>query len=220
MARKAATKPRRNQVELCGEKAAHRVASIDVCDLHYRELEDWHFTHSRERDFRQTATRVRAAAAALREANRDYIHAVDEEWTRRETALAERSVVYYLRRVSDGMIKIGTTVVFRSRLTQHRRDHGELQILLIRGGTRDEEAEAHRKYGAYRAGRAEWFYPAQPLLRSIYRYRQGCRLDVIQPDDVLPMEEFRALVRMAPPRTVLRWDGDGVLLWPPIKAAA
>jgi hypothetical protein len=212
---------------LCGSPAVCRIAGIDVCVEHFRLLERWNFDDTERKaeqceavEFRRTCARVRAAAADLREANRDYVRTVEEMWQRREEVLAQQSVVYYLRRVSDGMIKIGTSARFRTRLAQHRKIHGELQILLIRGGSRDEEADAHAKYRYYRPDRMEWFYPAQPVLRSLYRYRQSWLAEGLQPDDALPMEDFKMLVREAPPRKILQWDDEGVLLWPPVAEAA
>lgn len=55
--------------------------------------------------------------------------------------------VYYARRTSDGMIKIGytgTAVWFRMRMLS--REHGELQVLMTHAGHRAEEKAAHDRH--------------------------------------------------------------------------
>lgn len=205
--------------ELCGAVAKHRIAGIDLCPSHFYILERWRFADTRAEEIQRESQSLREAARELRAAERDYAGAVRDDEIYWERVYAARSVVYYVRRISDGMIKIGTSKSFRGRLNFHRGAHGPLQILLVCAGSFEEEHDAHRKFRAYQIGRTEWFHPARPVVEWIYKARQSERYAGVQPKDVLPLEDLRKLARYAPRRKDLCWE-NGVLQWPPDGLAA
>lgn len=214
VARRTAGPPRAVPGALCGDPAEHRVAGIDLCADHFGNLERWNVEDARAAGIRRKSLKLRQAALALKAASAHYEQIADEAEARWERLRAERSVVYYLRRTSDGMIKIGTSVNFRSRFNDHCGEHGELQVLLICAGSYAEEGAAHSKFRDYQIGRTEWFRPARPLLDWICRARENIRYRDIQPDNALPMRDLRKLAREAPSKKNLHWEG-GMLKWPP-----
>lgn len=207
------------QGEICGAPAEHRVHGIDLCETHFHILERWRVAETRAEEIRRESAELREATRELVEAKAGYEREADAAAAAWERATARHSVVYYLRRESDGMIKIGTSKRFRSRLEQHRADHGGLQPLLLRAGEYQEERRTHRKFRAYQLGRTEWFLPARPLMEHIYRARQSSLHADIQPTDVLPIAELRRLVYAAPRKKDIIGE-DGVVRWPPGSAAA
>lgn len=106
--------------------------------------------------------------------------------------------VYYARRTSDGMIKIGYTgcaVWFRMYMLAW--DHGELQVLMTQAGYRGEEKEAHERFAVYRVPRSEWFHPALPLLRWICETRQIPEYAETQEPECIPLGEIKELIAAA-----------------------
>lgn len=76
------------------------------------------------------------------------------------------SHVYFLQR-DDGIIKIGTTTNYESRLVKLRNDYGNLTLLgLIEGDWQDEQ-RIHAQFRHLRAERFEWFHPGEELLDFI-----------------------------------------------------
>lgn len=203
--------------ELCGTPAECRAAGVDLCWRHFLELERRTIEGPRVEEIRRESATIREAARDLEAASAKYELVMQEAEVRWEKARAARGVVYYLRRKSDGMIKIGTSVKFRGRLTTHRREQGDFQLLLIHAGSFGEETGAHGKFRLYQVGRTEWFYPARPLLDWIRRARLSYLYADIQPDDVLPIEDLRRLVRAAPPKKDLVGK-DGIFRWPQVAA--
>ncbi len=209
MARWASTNLEHAAGSICGHPVYKRAGDIDLCGHHYWRLMDWK-RWDKPREELEEMTR------ALREADAGYAAAVRESAIHRERVTAESSVVYYIRRVSDGMIKIGTTTAFRKRMAAHRKDHGELQILLTHSGGPKEERAVHKKLDAYRPGRSEWFYPTRPLLSWILETRRCEPHRKTQGLDIVTQAEIRKLIQALPP-DAYQWRRGRLV---PKKAAA
>lgn len=161
----------------CGRPATETLADVDLCLHHYQRALDW--LRKRAEDAPERAEEMRRKIAE------------------HERLLAEaRSIVYYLRRESDGMIKIGFSSTYKSRLTALRAEHGPLRLLLATAGARLSEQEAHKAFAAHRVTpRGEWFRPAKELLLYIQRARKAQDgRDTRLPEQV-PLAEVRALIR-------------------------
>ena len=163
--------------DLCGEPAAERLGDIDLCAHHYGRALDWFYKcHVPEAPERMEAARREASERA-------------------RLIAEERSIVYYLRRESDGLIKIGFSTNYPSRLNTLRAEHGPLRLLLATAGGRKEEDKAHLEFAALQVT-GEWFRPERPLLlwimraREAARYRTGTRLP-----EQAPLKEVRILLR-------------------------
>jgi len=205
--------------DICGSPATCWAGDVPLCPKHYRRLKDW----IAGEDEIVLEARARAHEAQMREQEELNEQAIRLDRRRDDAACkrkAARSVVYYVRRVSDGMIKIGYSASLHTRTNTHRRVHGPLQVLLVHGGDGDTEHAMHNKFGTYQIGRTEWFRPVRPLLEWICGARENHTHPHVQPADVLPIEEIRAMAEAAPPDDVLRWDDNGVLQWPPDIEAA
>lgn len=198
--------------ELCGAEAVSAVAGVGLCQHHLEQVENW--AHSR---YAQAG--IPKWARMLHQADVNFETALRMSVARRERLAAKRSLVYYMRRVSDGMIKIGHSTQFSGRRSTLRAEHGELQVLLVHSGYLPREHWAHRQFRVYRIGGTEWFRPARPLLEWIYLTRQDDKYAAAQPASALPLDELWKLVEAAPRRKDLRWV-DGKLQWPPDAAAA
>lgn len=194
MARWASTNHQHAAGSICGLPVFRSAGEFGLCEHHYWRVVDWRYW-DRPREEIQEKTR------ALREADKEYAAAVRDSEIHRERVKAESSLVYYIRRVSDGMIKIGTTTAFRNRMAAHRKEHGEIQILLTHSGGTEEEYAIHQKFDVYRCGRgrSEWFYPTRPLLNWILDTRQAERHKKTQGLDILPQAQVRKLISATPP---------------------
>ena len=120
-----------------------------------------------------------------------------EDEIERERFLAHSCRVYYVRRISDGMIKIGYSTMIKERLRGLRAEFGELQLLMTHSGGRAEEEAAHEQFAAYRIPRTEWFRPAKPLLCWIGETRQIAKYRETQWRDCLPIGEIEKLIAVA-----------------------
>lgn len=69
---------------------------------------------------------------------------------------APGSVVYVLRRESDGLVKIGTSTRLDERVRTLRRVHGPLDLLFTLPGDRELESELHARFWQQRV-EGEWF---------------------------------------------------------------
>jgi hypothetical protein len=210
VARWASTGGRHGKGDLCGDEATVTVAGVDLCPHHADRLQNWRYFEYPEEHVRKKTDRVR-------EADREYEQALDESERHREKALAARSVVYYIRRTSDGAVKIGTSTKFSSRMSQLRSEHGELQVLLTHSGMRAEELAMHHQFHMYRIGRSEWFAPAKELLTWISD-RRGMYGEV-QPRTWMSKTNLRKLIVAAPAGRDLQWR-NGTAVWPPDAVAA
>lgn len=177
---------------VCGDPATHQVADVLLCEHHYRRMREWMNTRDqrdvieaartaqrihenqvrldRERSLAQRtlaaeeaaerAVQMREQAKLQRELDRERVRA-------EEAARAESSRVYFVRRESDGLIKIGTSRTLAARMVSLKREHGPLHMLATTGGAHKEETALHRQFGELRA-EGEWFRPGLPLLEHVY----------------------------------------------------
>jgi hypothetical protein len=77
-------------------------------------------------------------------------------------------VVYFIR-TRDGLIKIGHTINFYDRKTAF--DKGWLHILAIIPGSRQAEADMHKRFAEHLAQGREYFHPAPELIDHINEIR-------------------------------------------------
>lgn len=158
------------QGDFCGDTVFRRLADADLCTHHYWRAYDRVLTLER-REHRQLDAELYGSRT----------------W---EPDAAE--VVYYLRRVSDGLIKIGTSSIFRARLSGLRGEHGALQLLLTHRGDRDREYQMHRKFARLRVAHTEFFRPGKPLLTFIVNVRRRQHAEHVLRGTV-PMAELLAI---------------------------
>lgn len=177
---------------ICGAQATHQVADVIVCEHHYRRIREWMNTRD-QRDAAaaiEYAQRVHENKAELARKRAAEQRALDREASERRQALAreearlqveldrqriiaeeaaraELSVVYFVRRDSDGLVKIGTSRGVTQRLAALKRSNGPLTLIATEGGAHRREAELHRQFAAFRA-EGEWFRPELPLLEHVY----------------------------------------------------
>lgn len=79
-------------------------------------------------------------------------------------------MIYFLRSLETGLVKIGTTKNYHARLTALQAEHGELQLLGVTEGSYFEERDLHQRFAEYRADHVsgrEWFYPGLDLILFI-----------------------------------------------------
>lgn len=206
--------------DICGTLATDWAGDIPLCSHHFKRFRAWVTAEddlALERDARFHEQRLRQQEELSQQTMRLHL----ERIAAYAEAKAANSVVYYLRRIADGMIKIGYSASVDNRLSTHKRQQGPIQVLLVLGGDRDEENAAHGKFWEYQIGRTEWFRPVRPLLEWICEAREGHTHPHVQPDDILPIEEVRELALAAVPLEQLRFDNEtGRVLWPPAAAAA
>jgi predicted TIM-barrel fold metal-dependent hydrolase len=140
----------------CGDFVDQVIAGIPLCSRHAGKLHDWHATLMADENapFRAEEDREERAYRNLM-----------RSWQ----ALGPQ-IVYYLER-GDGLIKIGTTVSLRARMSSLRSEHGDLRILLTHCGAFARELEMHRKFADLRVT-GEWFAPGTDLLAWIIGRRR------------------------------------------------
>lgn len=212
---------------LCGGMAKEVVAGIPVCDLHYEHLAKWMGETRAERDRvrAESEERITLMRMEIREEDaRQRIRLAREYSEAKRAGDPLDGVVYYIRRLSDGAVKIGMTSKFKGRMSALATEHGPIQVLLVLDGWRKEEKAAHEKFRSYRIGRSEWFCPVRSLMEWIYRERKNghftSRLGPEPPARLLPVEEVRALARSAPRRRDLERDEWKGFIWPPREPGA
>jgi T5orf172 domain len=167
--------------DLCGAPATERVGDSDLCPYHFGRALDWFY----KRRIELPAERQREHEESLRQAAEA-----------RRLAAEARSIVYYLHRPADGLIKIGTSTDHRTRFRDLRREHGHLRLLLAYAGGHKEETEAHNRFAGLWV-RGEWFRPELSLLLEIQRIRRARDRQASQLPEQVPTTEIRALVRAA-----------------------
>lgn len=165
--------------DLCGAPAAERVGDTELCHHHYERAMDWYHKYR----------------ADLPEQNRLMIEEANRAAAEKARLAAEaRSIVYFLRR-EDGMIKIGFTGGYKSRLSSLQSEHGKLQLLLAYAGTRREEREAHARFARERIRRSEWFRPELRLLLEIQRLRNAWDGRPGRLPEQVPIAEIKAIIK-------------------------
>ena len=170
--------------DLCGREATESMGDIPLCYHHYDRAEKWlrkkidadHYDRRIDRELELEAERQRSRwpESKLAEKEAD-LRKEEQRLERWELSLsqefAKRSVIYYLRRSSDGLIKIGTTGNLSSRLSSLRGEHGEIRLLLTHNGSYARETELHSQFQDLWV-EGEWFSPHKPLLEWILSQRQ------------------------------------------------
>jgi hypothetical protein len=108
----------------------------------------------------------------VRQAREQLVHEKVTDWERAQTGWHSDSewLIYYVRRESDDLIKIGTSRVFRSRLTALRAEHGPLRVLLTHAGSYERENLQHARF-AHLWAEGEWFRPGRQLCEWILETR-------------------------------------------------
>jgi hypothetical protein len=117
----------------------------------------------------------------------------------------ENGIVYFIRDVSSGLIKIGWSAQFKSRaksllkqieiLTPHGIYKPEVEILLILKGSQNKEFSLHQRFRNSRVQKdREWFFPSNQLFDFIDSNRLHCKMDPVVRYDkrgsVLDVDEF------------------------------
>lgn len=167
--------------DLCGQPATETIGDIDLCPHHFRRALDWFYKRRIE---------------LPKEHQREHEESLRQAAEARRLAAEARSIVYYLHRPADGLIKIGTSIDHKSRFSDLRREHGPLRLLLAYPGTRAEETEAHGRFAALRV-EGEWFRPELPLLKAVLRMRGFAPKGRTRLPAQVPVAEIRALVKAA-----------------------
>lgn len=201
--------------DICGAEAVRGAPGLDVCEYHLERLRQWGFWEvPAEENEKARQEMIRSQRDLRREVAR-------QEREREQLRLAEQarySVVYFIRRVSDGAVKIGTTRHFESRMATHRRDHGAIELLLTLAGDHKLEHEMHGRFDLYRQPRSEWFAPANQLLHWVWRQRSSRTYRDSQIGDMIDIKALRKLADAAPLDEDLRWR-YGRAVWPMPTAA-
>jgi Meiotically up-regulated gene 113 len=200
--------------DMCGEQATRQVGDLMVCDYHYKRVRRWmneangHFLAAdlesarklHEEQVRldreraelarvQNKETARQRAADARELAKEQERLARERVAAEEAARAAASVVYFVRRESDGCIKIGTTRRLADRLGKLRGAFGPLYLMATVGGAHKEEHALHGQFADLRAD-GEWFQPDLVLLEHVYRVRSdhpidpAPRLPLMEPNDI------------------------------------
>jgi hypothetical protein len=165
--------------DLCGQPATETIGDVDLCPHHFRRALDWFYKRRIE---------------LPKEHQREHEESLRQAAEARRLAAEARSIVYYLHRPADGLIKIGTSTNHKARFSVLRAEYGELHLLLAYAGGRAEEAEAHRRFAAARAA-GEWFRPELPLLLEILRIRRARGYQQRRLPVQAPLAGIRALIK-------------------------
>ena len=185
--------------QICGRAATEEVGDTWVCDHHYKRAVKW-VNETGVRDHEAAMRRMCEGHAEQMRLDREraaqQIELAKERIRAEEAARAEYSLVYYVQRTSDGIIKIGTSRGIVARMAALRRVYGPLRLLATHGGTHIEEHAIHDRFDALLAEGTEWFLPALPLLEHI---RETRRRHETLPDPALPplvtLPELRKMIR-------------------------
>src|SRR5208282_4619730 len=161
--------------QLCGREATEEAGDNWFCDHHYKRVRRW--MNERECWDPEKAKRlVRERAEEQRRLDRERAEQqieLDKERIRaQESARSEYSLVYYVQRTSDGLIKIRTSRTIHGRMAALKTTYGPLRLLATHGGTHIEEHAIHRRFEALLAEGREWFLPGLPLLEHIDEKRR------------------------------------------------
>lgn len=180
--------------ELCGRREVYQLGDVELCGYHLdrtvrdqrqqkedegRERIQLELARERDREM-WPEVKLLARERALDKRQRELsllAERLDHSRLKLAAEFNKRNVIYYLRRASDGLIKIGTTRDLPSRMTNLRREHGETRLLLTHDGGYDREDEMHEQFAALRVT-GEWFRPEAPLLDWIVSQREQAGIPV------------------------------------------
>jgi len=76
-------------------------------------------------------------------------------------------MIYFLRSPETGLIKIGTTRDYHTRLSHLIMEYGDLELLGLMDGSYEEETALHHQFAEVRQGRSEWFEKCPELMAYI-----------------------------------------------------
>ena len=157
----------------CGNPVFEWLSRVPLCQRHYGDA------------FKAARTAVSHDEAAWE----SIVHG-SRDW---DADTAE--VVYYVRRGSDGLIKIGTSGLFRRRFTELQGEHGPMQVLLTHRGDRGTEEEMHRNFESLWV-EGEFFRPGKRLLAWIVRIRKR-QLPGTELKGTIPLGDLQVLAAMS-----------------------
>jgi T5orf172 domain len=179
---------------LCGKPAVTIIAGAALCERHEQWALEWH----RE----ESAAELRRSRdeAQRTEAYRQMKLRWEEEARRADMAGSwvanGHAVVYYVRRASDGCIKIGTSTRLQGRLDSLRRKKDPVQLLLTHRGDHERERRIHKIFDDLAIG-GEWFRPGETLLCWILETRRRpINIKSAYPETI-PIAEVEALAEEA-----------------------
>jgi hypothetical protein len=153
--------PEPGTYSMCGATATRTASGVPLCDQHYETARRWHAEEARREDETAGAEERARALRARRKLMRGW-----------RAQAPGAPVVYYIRRTSDGLIKIGTTVYMRGRMKAIAKEHATvIEILVTHIGAADREHEMHRQFADLRVT-GEWFRPEPALLDFIAETRR------------------------------------------------
>jgi len=172
--------------QMCGQQAEHEAGDLWVCEYHYQRLRGWakdlprrdhRADMMRLAEFQEEVLRNDRELAKQRMAQRREEAKLERELARErilaeEAARAELSLVYYVRRESDSLVKIGTSRTLAARLATLARAHGPLVLMATHGGGQKEEHETHVKFKELRV-EGEWFRPELVLIQHVVKLRRA-----------------------------------------------
>lgn len=158
---------------VCGEPAFKWLSRVPLCQRHYSD-----------------ATHAASVAIQSDEAVWESIMHGSRDW---DADAAE--VVYYVRRLSDGLIKIGTSGLFRKRFSDLQGEHGPMQILLTHRGGRKTEDQMHREFESLWVT-GEFFQPGKTLLAWIVKIRKR-QLPGTELGGTVPLGDIQVLAAMS-----------------------
>lgn len=179
---------------ICGHPAVRRAGDLMLCEHHYTRMWQWFSTAAiadranppRPGDDRYELLKAEAAYHA---------EVARERLLAEQKALEDVSIVYYLQRQSDGLIKIGTTTSPWQRFASLRAQHGPLRLLATHGGTRRHESDMHVRFRKLLAEGREWFRPERALLAHVARVRRAHDVRGDGKIPVVDLAEIRAMIR-------------------------
>lgn len=82
-------------------------------------------------------------------------------------------MIYFLRSKKTGLIKIGTTKDYQTRLYQLTAEFGPLELLGVMDGSYEKEGTLHHRFKKHRRNHVkgtEWFNPVPQLLDFIQQH--------------------------------------------------
>jgi Meiotically up-regulated gene 113 len=177
-ARWATTNAGHQAGDICAAPAVEEIGDSELCRHHYNRAMKWFYERKIELPLRYQRQLEESRRKAAEEAR---------------LAAEARSIVYFLRR-GDGIIKIGFSASYPSRLNSLQAKHGPLRLLLAYAGGRKEESEAHDRYASLCVG-GEWFRPSVPMLLDVQRLRRTWATRPNRLPEQVTVSEIRALVK-------------------------